>query len=260
MKKRSRVAAVAAAAGLVGGMLAFGSGTSSAVTVLLDCDKVLGNGTVSPGISNQSVKQDISIKSAKNYTAPCTGALAGQTGDAIAVSAKFTTDPDPKQPLITGGFSCDTSATTPDPPYPPYGKLSTKFANINPLTGKNFASSAFVRLGSIPGILDGVTITGIVTKGTGVGADVSGSFLQHPTWKNGVPPLSGTSVGASASSLDLVNGEVVAGYDSLQAGLDCLSGTATLTGVIFGTDGTSLLNFVSPPATLDSSVVMSFPV
>jgi hypothetical protein len=257
---RSRVAAVAAAAGLVGGMLAFGSGTSSAVTVLLECDKVLGTGTVSPGISNQSVKQDISIKSAKNYTAPCTGALAGMTGDAIAVSGKFTTDPEPKNTTPDGGFSCDTSATGPVTPYPPYGKLTTKFANPDPVTGKSFTSSAFVRLGSLPGILDGATITGIVTKGPGVGADVSGSFLQQPVWKNGVPPLSGTSVGANASSLDLVNGEVIAGSDSLQAGLDCLSGTATLTGVVFGTDGTSLLNFVSPPATLNSSVVMSFPV
>lgn len=255
---RSRVVAVAAAAGLMGGMLAFGGGTSSAATVLLDCDKVLGSGTVSPGLTNQSLKQDISIKSAKNYVAPCTGALAGTTGNAIAVSGKFTTDPDPKQPLVTGGFSCDPAATAPDPRYPPYGKLSTKFANIDPLSGKNFAASAFIRLGAIPGILDGATVTGIVTKGIGVGADVSGSFLQQPVWVNGIPPA-GSSVGTLASQLDLVNGEVVAGYDSLAAGLACLAGGATLNGVIFGTDGTSLLNFVSPPATLDSSVVMSFP-
>lgn len=254
---RSRVVAVAAAAGLAAGMLAFGTGTSNAATVLIDCDHVIGNGTVSPGITNASVQQNISVKGAKAYTAPCTGVLvtALGLGDAISVSGKFTTDPEPKNPFVSGGFSCDPSATSPDQPYPPYGKLATKFAGIDPFTGKNYAASAFVRLGSDPTYLDSATVTGIVTKGVGVGGDVSGGFLQQPV-ATGAGPVTNPSYLDTTPNA----GSVVPQMGSLSAGLGCIAGTDQLTAVVFGTDGDSLLWLLDPTTpSFDNSITVSFP-
>lgn len=254
---RSRVVAVAAAAGLAAGMLAFGTGTSSAQpTVLIDCDHVIGNGTVTPGINNTSLQQNIAVKGAKAYTAPCTGVLvtALSLGDAISVSGKFTTDPDPKNPFVSGGFSCDQTATSPDQPYPPYGKLATKFAGINPFTGKNYAASAFVRLGSDPAYLDSATVTGIVTKGVGVGGDVSGGFLQQPVATTTGPVTNPSYLDTTPSA-----GAVVPQMGSLNAGLGCIAGTDQLTAVVFGTDGDSLLSLLGPTPPFDSSIMVSFP-
>ena len=57
MKLRSRVAAVAAAAGLVAGLLIVGGGGTAQAqdTILIDCDRVAGSASIKPPLSNKAV-------------------------------------------------------------------------------------------------------------------------------------------------------------------------------------------------------------
>jgi hypothetical protein len=230
VKLRSIVAAFVAAAILFAGILTVGAGGAAhAQTVLLDCDKVAGTQSAKPGITNTLQTVTLSLK-ATTVPRTCSGTLAAQTGPLAKMTGK-----------VSGGGSCIPGLTG----YPTNGKITLGWTNLGP-TGKPLASSGYVRLAAGAAIQDSVlTDNGLITKGPGVGADLSYTFLQQPTLKNGPTPQS--AIGP--------DGSIIPGTASLlDIGLPCALGTLALTTFVFGTDGTSLTG----PA-LDSSVRISFP-
>lgn len=235
MKFRSRVAAVAAAAGLAAGLLTIGGGTAHAATVLVNCDKVAGTGSVKPALNNAA--QDVAI-AVKATTVPrtCTGSMAAIGGPLSKMTGK-----------LLGSGTCNLVANPPitDPNKPLAGKITLTYTNLTPLL-KPYASTTFIRVGQGTNALlpDEIAIkNGIVEKGVAVGADVVGSILFAPTQKGLV----------NQSFID-ANGNIVAGPDSATLGANCISGTATIATIIFGTDGTGLLG-----TPLDSSLTLQLP-
>jgi hypothetical protein len=255
VKFRSRVVAVAAAAGLVAGFLTLGAGPAQAQdTILIDCDRVAGTAKVTPGLSNVAIGGTAiatkgPLAAGTDPLKPvatqrdCTGLLAtgaGDVGNLTKVAGK-----------LIGSATCNLIADPPitDPLDPLDGKLTLTYANIDPLTLKPYASSTYVRVGGgdNPLLPDELVIAnGIVTKGKGVGADVYGSFMFAPY--STVKPLI-----ADQSFID-ANGVIVPGAGSTTIGGNCIAGLTTITSVFFSTDGTGLLGGV-----LDSSIGISLP-
>lgn len=228
MRSRSRLSAAVAAIALVAGLFMVGGGTARAET-FIDCDHVAGAGKIKPGLTNTPQAVSAAVKSTTVGT--CSGALLATTGPLTAVKGK-----------LVGNGSCDTSAVG-DPTMPLAGKLSLVWTELSD-KGKPLVSSTFVRIAADPVTLDSLGISnGIVTKGPGVGMDVSGGLLYQPTAKN----VEGIS------TID-ANGNVVPGTASLLIGADCLAGTSAIDSVVFGTDGTSLLG-----TPFDSSLSFSLP-
>jgi hypothetical protein len=217
VKFRSRVAAVAAAAGLAAGLIAFGGGTAHASATLLDCSHVAGTGVLKPALTNSPQVVAASIKATNFGT--CTGSIHTLAGNITKMSGK-----------LTGSASCAQPSNS-DPLDPQDGKIGVTYSNTDPLTLKLYASSEYVRT-KTGATADGIDVAnGIVTKGLGVGADVYGSFLYQPTLKKGPEPQ---------STIDS-NGDIVPGTESANIGLACALGSGNIATVIFGTDGTSLL-------------------
>jgi hypothetical protein len=259
VKFRSRVAAVAAAAGLVAGLVTLSAGPAQAQdTVLIDCDRVAGTASVKPPLTNVAVSNTaIATKGPMvqgtdpfkpaTTTRDCTGVLAtpGDGGN-----------PDDVGPLtkvsgkLVGSATCNLIADPPitDPLDPLDGKLTLTFTTLDP-NSKPWASATYVRIGgsSDPLLPDALVVSnGIVTKGAAVGADVYGSFIFAPYDK-------AKPVVPDQSFID-ANGVIVAGAGSTTIGTNCIAGLGTLGSAFFGTDGTGLLGGV-----LNSSIGASLP-
>jgi hypothetical protein len=218
VKLRSRIAAVAAAAGLVGGVMVLGTGPAQAQdNILLECDHVGGSATIKnkldlTGLEVEAKVVDIATKAplvaspdplkkfvpiAKPGGLDCTGLLAtdnqgggsdnddlghpDDVGDLVKISGK-----------LTGSGTCYLVDDPPPPPEaetdpldPIDGKLTFIYENIDPLTTKAWSSQVHFRIsaGANDPVLypDELVITaGIGIKGPGIGADVFGSFIFAP--------------------------------------------------------------------------------
>jgi hypothetical protein len=197
---------------------------------------VAGTAKVKPALNN-TVQANVAISFKNSLTVgfprTCTGTLAASAGPLTAFKGK-----------VVGNTSCDSAATGPASPYPANGKATNVYTVLGS-NGKPVTSSLYIRLGAGATLDTFAVSNGIVTKGVAVGADVVGSLLQNPViLKN--PP-------APNSVLD-ANGNLIPGAGSLALGLNCTTGAASLTDVIFSTDGQSLLG----PA-VDSSVALVLP-
>lgn len=266
MRFRALALGALAAVGLAGSVLVVGGAAHAQDAVLVDCDRVAGTTSIKPGLGPVAQVTSIAYKGplaggADPFkpvatTRDCTGILAtagdggspDDAGDLIKVSAK-----------LTGSGTCDLLADPPvtDPYDPSDGKLSLTFAGIDPITAKNFSSATYIRVANASDDFlqsDVVDITqGIVTKGVGVGGDVSGRLLVAP-FK--------AKLGPSDQSFLDADGRLVAGPGSTTLGLNCIAGvptppdtaTTTLTNTFFSTDGTGLLGY-----DLDSSLRISLP-
>lgn len=261
---------MAAAAGLAAGVLGVGftpNPAGAAPTVLLECDQVNGTATVSKGITNVVKGQKIQTTSTA-ITGGCTGPIASITGAPVAtnpLSVKLATPP--KAPFgdpTTMGISC--AASPPPGTYPPSGKGRITFTNT--WNGKPITSDSYLALGGLTNAEiqeatgdntvttadypDATKVRGIVTKGAGVGAEVSGVVLYQPVATTGGP------IPAPVSTI--TGGNIVPGFNSAATGLACQTGGATLTGIILGTDGTSLATFLNPSLpSVNSSLKIQFP-
>ena len=254
MKFRSRVAAVAAAAGLAAGLLIVGGGGTAhaADNVWLSCDRVSGEGTVKPGLAATSAQQTISVKNPKvpvagQYPRTCTsptGTLAATVGPLTAVKGK-----------LVGTTNCSATPSVTPQPDPVDGKLTLVFTNLD-AKFKPLSSSTYIRLGA-GATLDTFGISnGIVTKGAGVGYDLKGDLLQAPYVAKNAP------AGSVYSTLDN-NGNIVFGQSSLDLGLACSLGlpigtpaqNGPITTVIFSTDGQSLIT----PTVVNSQLTLTTP-
>src|SRR5689334_11595230 len=135
VKLRTRVLAAASTLAVVGGLLGAMAPAASAATVLESCNANLLS-TITPPLG--ATLQSSTIKGSDKTNQTCTGALSAISGNAIANSVG-----------VTGVGSCPALAA--DPPlagaYPFNGKMSIKYFNLDP-NSKNYASSAYIRLGS----------------------------------------------------------------------------------------------------------------
>ncbi len=209
-------------------LLNFAAPTSTGL-VLLDCSNLAGTTSVKPSLNNTGQTASEGFK-ATNFGS-CTGSQAASVGPITKFTAKFS-----------GSNSCKTSAINANEPMS--GKVSVGYtalgANLKPVT-----SSAYVRVKY--GSDDRLDVSnGLVTKGVGVGGDVSGSMLVQPTSKDKTAPQPQSSINGS--------GLIVPGAGSQTLLANCIAGTGSISAGVFGTDGTSLLG----PA-LDSSFKISVP-
>jgi hypothetical protein len=259
VKFRSRVAAVAAAAGLLAGLVALNGGSAQAQdTILIDCDRVAGTASVKPPLSNVAVSN-----TAVATKGPMVGSLdpfkpATTTRDCTGILATPGDggNPDDVGPLtkvsgkLVGSATCNLVADPPitDPLDPLDGKLTLTYTTLDPNL-KPWASSTYVRIGGSddPLLPDALVVNnGIVTKGAAVGADVYGTFIFAPYSK--VKPII-----PDQSFID-GNSVIQPGQGSTDLGLNCILGGAPLGTAFFGTDGTGLLGGV-----LNSSIGASLP-
>jgi hypothetical protein len=175
-------------------------------------------------------------------------------GNLAKISAKFV-----------GAAGCNFVATNVAPDNqiadflePLSGKLGFTYTTLDPLL-KPYASSTYVRVGggddeAIPDEL--VLNQGIVTKGVGVGANLTGSFLFAPVdykTKNFDSGGGVLIVNPNQSKLD-GNGDLLAGPWSTTLGTFCIAGISVISSAVFSTDGTGLTGGV-----LDSELVISLP-
>jgi hypothetical protein len=194
--------------------------------VLMDCNNVAALGSIKPTLNNtRQANVAISLKSTTDsltqYPRTCTGSLASTAGPLTKLAGKFT-----------GNLSCSAAATGPAAAVPPSGKLSLTWTNIDPVKNKPLTSSTFVRLDQTADFVDQVGVSnGIVTKGVGVGSDVTGSMLFQPTQKKDGP------VGQSSLA---ANGTIVPGAGSLAIATECAAGINTIGAFVASTDGTTL--------------------
>jgi hypothetical protein len=209
-------------------VLNFAPPTSTGQT-LLDCSNLAGTTAVKPSLNNTAQTASESFK-ATNFGS-CTGSQAALAGPITKFTAKFS-----------GSNSCKTSVINANEPMS--GKVSVAYtalgANLKPVT-----SSAYVRVKY--GTDDRLDVSnGLVTKGVGIGGDVSSSLLVQPTSKDKTAPQPQSSINGS--------GVVVPGAGSQTLLSNCIAGTGTVSTGVFGTDGTSLLG----PA-VNSSFKISLP-
>jgi hypothetical protein len=194
-----RVLAAAGSLAMVGGMIGMMAPAAHAdATVLESCQANLLS-TITPALGATDVPTV--IKGGDKTAAPgesCTGALSSTTGGALQQAAS-----------LSGVGSCPGLAGNDPNAYPFNGKMSIKYANIDPVSQKNYASSAYIRLGSSQVGLDVLHVTGIVTKGEAVGADVTGDLgfsgwwdkKFTATWDSGTNYAKGAQVAGSDEQL-----------------------------------------------------------
>jgi len=185
-----------------------------AQTSFVECDQIAGEGKIKPSLTN--LVEPVTVSAKSSLVGSCSGALVSETGPLTSIKGK-----------AIGSMSCD--ATMSDPARPLAGKLELLWTALD-AKGKAVKSSTFVRMEKTPGIPDAVNIdNGIVTKGPGVGMDVSGGFLYQPTEKKLT----------DVSTID-PTGNIVPGSASLTLLANCLAGAGGVDSFVFGTDGTSL--------------------
>ena len=206
------------------------AGTAPSGTTLLDCDHLAGTTSVKPELNNTAQIASEGFKGT-NFGS-CTGSLASGLGPVTKFSAKFA-----------GSNSCKAS-TLNGLATPMSGKVTLAYTATD-IKGKALQTSAFVR--AKYGTDDRLDVSnGLVTKGIGVGGDVSGSLLVQPTDKDKTAPQPQSTLNGA--------GNVVPASGSQTLLANCIAGTGTIGAGVFGTDGTSLLG----PA-VNSSIKISLP-
>jgi hypothetical protein len=258
VKLRSRIAAAAAAVGLVAGFMMIGTGPAQAQdTILLECDHVGGSAGVKPALSEVALAntavtakgplQDSITVPFKPVTTTrnCTGILAtpgdGGNPDDVGNLVKLAGK-------LVGSATCNLTADPPitDPLDPLDGKLTFTFTTLDAAL-KPWTSQQYIRLGQgdDPNVPDELAVrNGIVIKGAGIGADVFGGFIFAPydaktkaDFDNN--PATPNTVRPDQSQLNGA-GDLVAGIGSLLLGTECIAGTVDLATAWFATDGTNL--------------------
>jgi hypothetical protein len=251
-------------------------------TVLVECDKVAGTASVKPPLSSVAVANTAIITKGPLVgtgdpltqfkpvatTINCEGLLAtpgdGGTPDDVGNLTKMAGK-------FIGSATCNLLADPPitDPLDPLDGKITATYSELDP-NDKPWSQQMWVRLGggTDPLLPDEIKIAnGIVIKGPGSGADVSGSFMFGPydaktkmlDWPDPappappIPPTPKPALRPNQSQLG-TDGTLIPGSGSSAIGAECLIGLNTISTVFFSTDGTGLLGGI-----LDSSIVVSLP-
>jgi hypothetical protein len=254
---------------MTGGLVAVAAPAASAATVLEACDATLLS-SITPPLGG--TVQATAIKGSDKTTQTCTGALSGTTGNAITQSAS-----------LTGSGSCPALAADPPLPgtYPFNGKMTIKYTTI--VDDKNLTSSGYIRLGSSELGLDALGVTGIVTKGIAVGADITGDLGFSPWWDKKFTPawdagtsyakgvsvaynkipykskVAGTTIGANPASTptEWTAGTGPAGPEDLTDLLGCVGAApgATIPYAKAFTDGTT----TALATAVSSAITLQFP-
>ena len=149
--------------------------------------------------------------------------IGGSTFNDVSVGAQ-----------LSGVASCDTTSTDPTL-YPLNGKLKLSYA------AKTFSTQTYIRVAGfdpVPGP-DVIALTGIVTKGIGVGATIGGEVFFDPVFK--------ALVNGEAGGPEL-EGQYY--FDNSQIVAPCGTPGGGSIGLIYGGDGTSLLGSSAPGLTL----------
>jgi hypothetical protein len=233
--------------------------------VLLDCDQVAGDAKLAvkadkSGLSDAPKDVVVGLKGRKTgpgTSVTCTAdpgtpwAGTGADGAEYAVKAKVAVGfTDSLKNTPNGGISCVGGNST----YGANGKIALKSPTLDP-GGKNWAVSGYVRLLGSPDPVtqpDTVSVTGIVTKGVGVGGDISAELLQQPVVPkqpqadpaapvpSALQGFSGIAPGSTAT-----NGRIAPGVQSAVLGQLCQAGAAEIGATVSGTDGMSLVSFAA---------------
>jgi hypothetical protein len=256
--KLRKIAALAAGAGLVAGMLVLGAGPAHAQeTVLLECDEVGGDAKLKPPLTDQPQNVVVGTKTRKDQSSPCTAdggtpwtaaAAAGTVFVKGKVGVGFT---DSTKTTANGGIACVTGNST----YSASGKLTTRL-NLLDGGGKFYQSQGYIRLEGSPDPInqpDTVGVHGIVVKGVALGADIDAELLQHPTVKKGAETNPAQPFTALTSYSGIAPGpgggqRLAPGVNSAVLGQFCQAGAAGIEQVLFGTDGMSLVAFAADAA------------
>jgi len=237
---KKRAVGLVATAGLVGGLFAMAAPAAQAVQIG-GCSGIQFIGTVVPPLAGSGAPTAtvVALKTAKAglvVWGPGFGSQLTTTGNgACQVGANAFGDVQVGAKL-SGTVSCDSALVDPSL-YPPNGKLKLSYA------AKTLSTQAYIRIAGfdpVPGP-DVVAITGIVTKGGGVGATISGEVGFDPVIKalvnneGGGPELKGQYY-----------------FDNSQIAVPCGSSpSAPSVGLIYGGDGNTLLGSAAAGLSLD---------
>jgi len=130
---------------------------------------------------------------------------------------------------LSGSASCDAASTDPTQ-YPLNGKLKLSYA------AKTLSTQAYVRVAGFdpgPGP-DVIALTGIITKGGGVGSTLTGEVFFDPVKK----ALVNGEGGPVPGSTPVLKNQYY--FDNSQIAQSCADGGSPI-GLIYGGDGPSLL-------------------
>jgi hypothetical protein len=235
---KKRAVGLVATVGLMGGLLITGAPAAHAVNIG-SCSGVQFLGTIVPplasgGGATSTVAATKTAKAGLVVWGPGFGASLTTTGNASCTIGANTFNDVQVGAKLSGVASCDAASVDPTL-YPLNGKLKLSYA------AKTLSTQAYVRIAGfdpVPGP-DVIAITGIVTKGGGVGATLSGETFFDPVIKSlangqgGGPDLKGQYY-----------------FDNSQIVLACGAGGAAI-GLVYGGDGASLLGSVASGLSLD---------
>jgi hypothetical protein len=233
---KKRAVGLVATVGLLGGLLFTGAPAAHAVTIG-GCAGTQFLGVIEPPLVVAATPVVIKTKTAKlglvvygpGFSGPLTttGAatcnIAGNVFTDVLVSSK-----------LSGVASCDPASVDPNQ-YPANGKIKLLYAV------KTLFTQAYIRIAGfdpVPGP-DVIAVTGIVVKGGGVGATVSGEVFFDPVIK--------ALVNNEAGGPEL-KGQYY--FDNSQIVLPCGFGGNSI-GLVYGGDGPSLLGSVAAGLSLD---------
>jgi hypothetical protein len=235
---KKRAVGLVATVGLMGGLFITAAPAAHAVQIG-GCSGVQFLGTIVPPLPSGGGTAAVvaATKTAKLglvvYGPGFSGPLTTTGNATCQVGANVFTDVQVGAKL-SGVASCDAASVDPSL-YPLNGKLKLSYA------AKTLSTQAYVRIAGfdpVPGP-DVIAITGIVTKGGGVGATISGETFFDPVIK--------ALVNNEAGGPEL-KGQYY--FDNSQIVLACGSGGAAI-GLVYGGDGVSLLGSAAPGLSLD---------
>jgi hypothetical protein len=236
---KKRAVGLVATAGLIGGLFAIAAPAANAVQIG-SCSGVQFLGTIVPPLAGSGAPTNTvaSTKTAKAglvvygvgfaFSVTTTGAgsctIGANTFNDVLVGSK-----------LSGVASCDSASVDPTL-YPLNGKIKLSYA------AKTLSTQGYVRIAGfdpVPGP-DVIALTGIVTKGGGVGATIGGEVFFDPVIK--------ALVNGEAGGPEL-KGQYY--FDNSQVVTPCGSTpTAPSIGLVYGGDGGSLLGSVASGLTL----------
>jgi hypothetical protein len=220
----------------MGGLLFTGAPAAHAVTIG-GCSGTQFLGTIVPPLTVPAVPVVIAAKTAKLglvvYGPGFSGPLT-TTGQATCTIGANTFTDVVVGSKLSGVATCDPASLDPNQ-YPANGKLKLSYA------AKTLVTQTYVRIAGfdpVPGP-DVIAITGIVTKGGGVGATVSGEVFFDPVIK--------ALVNGQDGGPELKNQYY---FDNSQIVASCGTGGAPI-GLVYGGDGVSLLGSPAGGISLD---------
>jgi hypothetical protein len=239
---KKRAVGLVATVGLAGGLLITGAPAAHAVTIG-GCGGTQFLGTIVPPLSATTQPVVIAAKTAKAglvVWGPGFGTSLTTTGNATCnILGNVFTDVQVGGKL-GGNQNCDPASTDPTQ-YPANGKLKLSYA------AKTLSTQAYVRIAGfnpVPGP-DVIVITGIVTKGGGVGATLTGEVFFDPVIK----ALVNGEGGPTPGSTPVLKGQYY--FDNSQIVAACGPGGGAPIGLVYGGDGVSLLGSPAGGISLD---------